>query len=126
MSITVTLEEIEQWRSAFADYPDALVALDEIADCEGDLEDAAIVLAIQVGQEPDTSDRWLDGLVKRWRYVICQPQVKQEFEHGLTPSALSALVSASALPLKLATPVAIYVSKTNIQDFCLAFEAKLQ
>ncbi|UBF27670.1 hypothetical protein K9N68_07055 [Kovacikia minuta CCNUW1] len=37
MSITVTLEEIKRLRTELAAYPDALVALDEIEACEGDV-----------------------------------------------------------------------------------------
>jgi hypothetical protein len=126
MSIKVTLEEIEQLRAELADYPDALVALDEIEFCEGDLEDAAIVLGIQVGQEPDTSDRWIDGLAKRWRHVICQASLKASLETGLTANLLVLLTEQTTLPLKLAIPVGLYVIKTGVQDFCQLFEAKIQ
>jgi hypothetical protein len=126
MSITVTAEEIEQFRVALADYPDALAALDEIETCEGDLEDAAINLGIQVGQEPDTSDRWIDGLAKRWRHIICQADLKESLETGLTGNILLLITEHTTLPLKLATPVAIYVVKTGIQEFCQSFEAKIR
>lgn len=126
MSIIVTLEEIEQFRASLSEYPDALSALDAIEDCEGDLEDAAIVLAIQSGQEPDTSERWIDGLAKRWRHIICQANLKENFADGLTADALTSLTANTALPVKLATPVAIYVVKTGIDSFCQALEAKLK
>jgi hypothetical protein len=61
MSIKITPQELEQWRSIFADHPDAIAALVEIEDCDGELEDAAISLGIQVGQEPDVLEGWLDG-----------------------------------------------------------------
>jgi hypothetical protein len=126
MSITVSSAEIEELRSSLAAYPEALAALDELADCEGDLEDASISLAIQVGQEPDTSDRWIDGLAKRWRYVVCQSNVKESFEQGLFVNALLLLTEHTTLPLKLATPVAIYVLKTGATNFCQSFDAKIQ
>lgn len=126
MSIIVTLEEIEQFRTELANYPDALAALDELADCEGDLEDAAISLAIQVGQEPDTNDRWIDGLAKRWRHVICRDNLKENLELGATVNALLLMTEHTTLPLKLATPVTIYVLKTGVASFCQALEAKIQ
>ncbi len=126
MSITVTLKEIEQFRAILVNYPDALVALDEIEVCDGDLEDAAINLGIQVGQEPDTSDRWIEGLAKRWRYVICQTAMKEKLKEGLTGDILLSLTEHTTLPLKLATPVAIYVVKAGIQNFCQSFEAKIR
>ncbi len=126
MSIRVTADEIEQFRVLLADYADAQMALDEIEACEGDLEDAAITLGIQVGQEPTTSDRWIDGLAKRWRHIICQADLKQSLKSGLTAKVLLQLTEHTTLPMKLATPVAIYVIKTGIENFCLPFEAKIQ
>ncbi len=118
MSITVTSEEIELYRADLAKYPDALAALDVLEDCEGDLEDAAITLAIQVGQEPDTSDRWIDGLAKRWRYALCQADLREELEDGLSGEVLTAITSTTGLPMKLATPIAIFVIKTGLDPFC--------
>lgn len=126
MSIRVTSEEIEQFRLVLADYADAQTALDEIEACEGDLEDAAITLGIQVGQEPSTSDRWIDGLAKRWRHIICQRELKQSLGNGLTANGLLQLTEHTTLPMKLATPVAIYVIKTGIDDFCHPLETKIQ
>lgn len=126
MSITVTSEEIAQFRSILSGYPDAMVALDEIEDCEGDLEDASIALAIRAGQEPDTSDRWIDGLAKRWRHIVCQTELKQQFETGLTADLVTTLAVSTTLPLKLAVPVAIYVVKVGAEEFCRSFEVKIQ
>lgn len=126
MTITITPEEIEQLRAEFTAYPEALKALDEIADCEGDLEDAAIALAIQVGQEPSTNDRWIDGLAKRWRHLICQADLKEQLEDGLTADTLTAFATQTSLPLKLATPVALYVIKTGIDRFCQPLAEKIQ
>ena len=40
-------------------------ALDLIEDCDGDLEDAVMTLAIRAGQEPEqTNSDWLDALAK--------------------------------------------------------------
>ncbi len=126
MPITVTPEEIEQFRVDLAAYPDALAALNEIEDCEGDLEDAAIALAIQVGQEPDTNDRWIEGLAKQWRHILCRADLKESLEDGLTGNLLLSLTENTMLPLKLATPVAIFAMKTGMQDFCRSFEVKIQ
>jgi hypothetical protein len=126
MTITVTPEEIAQFRVDLADYPDALTALNEIEDCEGDLEDASIALAIQVGQEPDTNDRWIESVAKQWRHILCRADHKEALEDGLTGNLLLSLTEHTMLPLKLATPVAIFAIKTGMQDFCRSFEAKIQ
>jgi hypothetical protein len=122
MSIIVTSEEIELYRADLANYPDALAALEVLEDCEGDLEDAAITLAIQVGQEPDTSDRWIDGLAKRWRYALCQAELREGLEDGLSGEMLTAIATTTALPMKLATPIAIFVIKTGVDPFCKPLE----
>ena len=125
MSFTLTQEEIEFYRSQLTDYPEALAALDVLADCEGDLEDAAITLAIQCGQEPDISERWIEGLAKRWRHIICHADIKDGLEDGLSADALSILAASTNLPLRLATPVAIFVIKSEVETFCKPLEEKL-
>ncbi|MDX2239700.1 MAG: hypothetical protein NW224_03350 [Leptolyngbyaceae cyanobacterium bins.302] len=125
MSITVTAEEIEFYRSELAEYPEALAALNVLADCEGDLEDAAITLAIQSGQEPDISEQWIDGLAKRWRHLICDADLKEELEDGLSGDVLFTLAANTKLPQRLATVVAIFVIKTGVETFCKPLEEKL-
>lgn len=126
MRVVVTLDEIEQWRSEFSAYPEALKALTEIEDCEGDLEDAALALAIQVGQEPNTSDRWIDGVAKRWRTVICQAEFRDRWEDDLAAEVVAALATQTSLPLRLALPIAIYVYKVGITEFCQPLTEKIQ
>jgi hypothetical protein len=125
MSITLTSEELEFYRSELADYPEALAALDVLTDCEGDLEDAAITLAIQSGQEPDISVGWIEGLAKRWRHILCDADLKEELEDGLSGDVLFTLAANTNLPLRLATPVAIFVIKTGVASFCKPLEEKL-
>lgn len=118
MAIILTPEEIDFYRTELTDYPEALAALDVLADCEGDLEDAAITLAIQVGQEPDISTAWIDGLAKRWRHIICHADIRDGLEDGLSGEVLTLLKANTQLPLRLATPVAIFVIKTGVETFC--------
>ena len=63
--VIITSQQIAQFRSQLAEYPEALKALDAIEDCEGNIEDAAISLAIQAGQEPNISENWLDGFAEK-------------------------------------------------------------
>ncbi|NJL37047.1 MAG: hypothetical protein HC899_09920 [Leptolyngbyaceae cyanobacterium SM1_4_3] len=123
--ITVTFEEIAQYRSELSASPEALRALDMIEDCEGDLEDAAITLALQARQEPDTSERWLEGLAKRWRAVLCQADIRASLAAGTLQDVLRSLSQETDLPPILATPVIIYVLKAGIEDFCKPLEEKL-
>ena len=68
----VTPEEIAKFRAELTDYPDAQAALREIEECEGDLEDAAMVLAIRVGQQPEIANSdWLDSTSKYSWFLGC-------------------------------------------------------
>ncbi len=50
----LTLEEIQHYRQQFKDYPEALDALNLIAECDGNLDDALILIYMEeTGAEPD-------------------------------------------------------------------------
>ncbi len=123
--ITLSSEEIDHYRSQLADNEVALRALNMIEDCEGDLEDAAIALALQVGQEPDRTEQWLDGVAKRWRVFLCQTGIKEAIQAGTVSSAINLLAQETNIPTVLATPVVLYVAKTGIDDFCKPLQEKL-
>ena len=125
MRILITPQELEQYRADLADHPAALESLRVVEDCDGDLEDAAIALAIRAGQEPDTSDRWLEGLSKRWRHILCHADLKEQLEDGLTGAVVDAIAADTEIPTRLVTPVAIYVLKTGVQVFCQPLAEKL-
>lgn len=120
----ISSQEIAQYRSALAAYPEALVALDAIEDCEGHLEDAAISLGIQAGLQPDRID-WLDGLAKRYRVTICQEEIKADLSNSRLARAVANLIETEVCPVLLATPVLIYVVKTGVNDFCEPLDLKL-
>ncbi|MBZ8182019.1 hypothetical protein [Oscillatoria salina] len=113
----ITLEDIAQYRSQLSDLTEAKSALEAIADCEGDLEDAAISLAIQVGQQPDTSD-YLDGLAKRCRVALCQDVFKEDLQNNQIAAAVKYLIQGKICPSILATPVVIYAVKQGVNKFC--------
>ncbi|MGK7900407.1 MAG: hypothetical protein AB4352_03140 [Hormoscilla sp.] len=120
----ISSQEIARYRSALAAYPEALVALDAIEDCEGDLEDAATSLGIQAGLQPDRID-WLDGLAKRYRVTICQEEMKADLSNGRLAQAMGHFIETAVCPVLLATPVLLYVVKTGVHDFCLPLDLKL-
>lgn len=117
--------EIIEYRAELAGDADALRALDMIEDCEGDLEDAAIALALHDGQEPDINDGWLEGFAKRWRTVICGAELREAIDGGSIAEALRLLRSETSMPRDLATPVALYVLKTGVAEFCQPLAEKL-
>lgn len=123
--IILSPQEIAQYRSELSSNEMALQALDMIEDCEGDLEDAAISLGLQVGQEPDRSDQWLDGIAKRWRVFLCQAGLRDALAGGSIASSIALLAQETSIPALLATPVVLYVIKTGIEDFCKPLQEKL-
>ena len=125
MDTILTPTEISDFRTELSDYPQALVALEVIEDCEGDLEDAAIALAIHVGQQPTTSEGWIAGLAKRWRPSLCQAELRADLEANRVATTVTQLVTTNALPWELATLVSIYAAKAGIDDFCKPLEEKL-
>ena len=125
MSIIVSADDLQFFREQLADHPTAIAAIDVIEDCDGDLEDAAISLAIRSGQQPDTNERWIEGLAKRWRHILCEVDIKEGLEDGLSGAVVDAIVAQTELPMRLAVPVAIYVIKMGVQPFCQPLEEKI-
>lgn len=122
--LLLTAEEIIKYRTQLADYPQALAALDEIEACEGDLEDAAINLAIEAGQQPDRTD-WLDGLAKRCRAELCQGIFQEELLKDNVIFVIDSLIKARICPPILVTPVVLYVIKQGVGQFCEPLSYKL-
>ncbi|MBE9127901.1 MULTISPECIES: hypothetical protein [unclassified Coleofasciculus] len=121
----VTSQEIAQFRSQLSSFPDAMDALDAIEDCEGDLEDAAIALAIRAGQQPQTDNaQWLDALAKKCRAVICQPEFRADLQKGSYGGAIEYLAGTPLLPSILATPVVMYVVRQGVSSFCEPLDAQ--
>lgn len=118
MPISLTLQEISHFRSLLASYSEALEALDEIENCEGDLEDATISLALKAGQEPDTSEKWLDSLAKRCRVGLCQDNLRDDIKQDNLNIVMDRLIAQKICPVLLITPILIYVIKTGVDDFC--------
>ncbi len=121
----LTTEEISQYRAQLAEYEAARIALDAIAESEGDLEDAATSLAIEAGQNPDRVD-WLDGLAKRCRVAICKEDFRADLRENRLSTPVSYLLSIKLCPPLLVTPVVIYVVKQGIDDFCEPLNYKLK
>jgi hypothetical protein len=115
----VTSQEIAQFRSELANNAEAMRALDAIEDCEGDLEDAAIALAIRVGQQPQRDNaEWLDALARKCRAVICQKEFRQDLLNGSFAPMVRYLAETPLLPSILATPVLMYVMSQGVDSFC--------
>ena len=116
---TVTSQEIALFRSQLADDSRAMEALDLIEDCDGDLEDAAMSLAIRAGQEPGmTNSEWLDAMARKWRAVVCEPEYREDLLNNSLITVMERLKTMPSFPQILAVPVLIYILKQGVPDFC--------
>lgn len=116
---TITPEEIENFRSQLVDYPEALAALDEIEEDEGDLEYATEIIALKAGVEKSRKNSWLEDLSKRSRNIICQDEFREHLVEGVINGVLIEALAA-VIPMALAAPVAIYAVKIGVKNFCKA------
>ncbi len=115
----VTPEEIAEFRIKLADYPEAMRSLDAIEDCEGDLEDAAMGIAIKIGLQPELSNtEWLASLAKKCRAIICQQDFRVDLINGDFAAIWSQLVSSNLCPKLLILPVLMYVFEQGVNKFC--------
>jgi len=115
----VTPEEVAKFRTQLVDYPDAMNALQVIEDCEGNLEDAAMVLAIRTGQQPEIANsEWLDSLAKKCRAVICKEEFRPSLVTGDFAPIAGHLAATKLCPALLVTPVLMYVKQQGVDGFC--------
>ncbi len=123
--IVLSPEDIIQLRAQLTDSPEAIEALQEIEDCDGDIEDAAISLALKAGQEPDTNEEWLVSFSKRYRHIVCQATFREAITTGQLSTLIHDLVEGTDCPPLIAPAVAIYVFKSGVTDFCDSFDHSL-
>jgi hypothetical protein len=118
--ITVTPEEITEFRSQFADNPEALAALDAIEECKGNLEAAAQLIAVETTEEEVSlrgDSNYLEKLAQKLSKIICQEEF-DELMAGVLTTAIATLAVSGNIPAALATPVVIYVAKIGKKQFC--------
>jgi hypothetical protein len=110
---------IAELQAVFVDIPEAIASLETISDCEGDLEDAAVTLAIRAGQQPDINNsEWLDGLAKKCRVAICQSEFRNDMVNGNFMTLFQHFVQIKICPQLLILPVLLYVHELGVNRFC--------
>ena len=123
--LTAETDQLERWRSELADYPGVLRSLNEIEDCDGDVEDAAINLALQAGLTPDNSNQWLVSYTKRYRVIICQ-WVDRSTTAADVSDVVRHLSGHSSCPQQLVLPVAIAACQQGLEAFCEPLKLKIE
>jgi len=126
--LTVETKQLERWRVELADYPGVVRSLTEIEDCDGDVEDAAINLALHAGLTPENSEQWLLSYTKRYRVVICQWSAQSEpsSEPLDVADIVRHLHSSSSCPKLLVLPVAIAAWQQGLDAFCEPLKLKIE
>ena len=114
--ITVTPEEISQFRTQLADNPEALAALDTIEECEGYLDDAVPLLVMR--ETAQEADRGLNDWLEKSRQFVCQEEVREALESGLLAPAIEAIAIGIPIPPGIATALSICVFKLSAKKFC--------
>ncbi len=115
----IDLQIVTELQLQFAELPDAVASLETIADCEGDLEDAAMTLAIRVGQQPDINNsEWLDGLAKKCRVAICRSEFRNDMVDGNFMPLFQHFIQAKICPRLLILPVLLYAHEQGVNRFC--------
>ncbi|MGK7931950.1 MAG: hypothetical protein AB4041_11030 [Microcystaceae cyanobacterium] len=118
----LTTEEIQQYKKELAGNAKALEDINLIERCDGDLEYAAVRLVRRRSTidtvKADEEDFW-QQIIMEARLILCQDGVRD----NLAPNFLGGLIgflSASNDPLLVvaATPLAIYIVKETIDEFC--------
>ncbi|AOW99919.1 hypothetical protein BJP34_11070 [Moorena producens PAL-8-15-08-1] len=128
----LTSEEISNLRSELANNPEALEALDVIEEWDGDLADAAESLATRngiEGVENNADLRWFTEILRQCHGHICQPKYKK-FRENYLPALIGVVAEFLAGSLKfkplvaglIATPVAIYIEKEGMENFCKSYD----
>jgi hypothetical protein len=118
-SIQVTAEEIVQFRAELADNPQALADLDMIEQCEGDLEQAARILARRADIEDVRAGITWESALKQARQVVCDAKFKEGLAPDLIGGIIGALITAgNPVLVAVATPCAGYIVKVSLAEFC--------
>jgi hypothetical protein len=114
--ITVTPEEITEFRKQLGNNSQALVALDTIEECEGYLDDAVPLLVMR--ETAQEADRGLNDWLEKSRQFVCQEEVREALESGLLAPAIEAIAIGASIPPGIATALSICVFKLGAKRFC--------
>ena len=88
--LTITPDEISQFRIQFVDHPEALVTLDAIEECKGNLEAATQLIAVETTEEEVSlraDSSYLEKLAQKLSEIICQ----EEFDELMTEVLTTAI-----------------------------------
>ena len=124
VTLTVTPEEISQFRSELANYPEAslreqaLRELDVVEKCNGDLERATRVLARRAEESIIKGDYSFNKLVYKAREIMCKPENMEKLAKANQPLIVLELVAGFISPHFLVFIVTLILIKMGLEGFC--------
>ncbi|AOX00548.1 hypothetical protein BJP34_14825 [Moorena producens PAL-8-15-08-1] len=128
--LTVTLEEIAQFRSELANYPQAslreqaLKELEVVENCNGDLEAATRVLARRVEESVRKGDYTFDNLVDKSRKILCKPEIMEKLAKAKNPLIVFDLVAVFFPPPFPQIIVTLILIQMGVEGFCNSDKSK--
>ncbi|NES72642.1 MAG: hypothetical protein F6K24_49330 [Okeania sp. SIO2D1] len=117
---TVTLEEIAEFRSELANYPEtslkekALEELEVLEECNGNLEAATIVLARRAGEPVLQGDSSIDKI----RETVCKPEIIEKLAKTQKPLEVFSLLAAFTPPPFPEAIATLMLLKMGVEYFC--------
>ena len=119
--VKLTPEDIAQYREQFSqnNQKEALYALDIIEAMDGDVANAATMLAPKYNIVVSKSvPNILEELAKKFRNTVCDEEFIDQVMGGLLSAAVASLCATGQIPEALATPIVIYLARKGIQKWC--------
>ncbi|MDY7004165.1 MAG: hypothetical protein SWX82_09475 [Cyanobacteriota bacterium] len=117
---TVTPEEIAEFRSELANYPEkslkekALKELEVLERCNGNLEGATRVLA----RRAQESVLQGDSSVEKIREFLCQPKITEQLAKAQKPLEVFSQVAAFTPPPFPQAIATLMLLKMGVENFC--------
>lgn len=117
-AITLSSEEIAEYRDQFAGLDEALYAIKIIEASGGDLSKAVNLLAPKYNVAINKAHPVLDELAQKFRHIICDETFIDELMTGLLTVAVGSLTATGQIPQAIATPIVIYLTKKGVKTWC--------
>ncbi|NEP51901.1 MAG: hypothetical protein F6K65_25145 [Moorea sp. SIO3C2] len=124
VTLTVTLEEIAQFRAELANYPEAslreqaLKELEVVEKCDGDLEAATRVLARRAEESILKGDYSFNKLVDKAREILCKPENMEKLAKADKHQRVLELVAVFLPPPLPEVIVVLILVKMGVNYFC--------
>ncbi|MGD1875013.1 MAG: hypothetical protein ACFB02_18395 [Mastigocoleus sp.] len=129
--MNITEQELTNFRSTFADYPEALSGLDKLESCDNNLDAAAEAIALENGYinnirnstaklsvQGELDQGFLDGITEQAQKIICHKYSDDVLD------IFKELRQFLPFPISIAALLAIKIVEIGVENFCTSFETE--